>query len=69
MVHNRVFVNNLRSNSLDVTSYTRHAAFGSIEEYMAFHHPRRELFRKYRREWENNTDNKLLFLQHETTSK
>lgn len=58
-----------RSNSLDVTNYTRHAAFGSIEDYIAFHHPQRELFRQYRREWENNTDNRLLFLLLETTSK
>ena len=58
-----------RPNSIDVTNYTRHAAYGSIEEYIAFHHPQPELFRQYRREWGNNTDNKLLFLLLETTSK
>ena len=58
-----------RPNSLDVANFTRHAAYGGIEEYIAFHHPQPELFRQYRREWEDNTENKLLFLLLETTSK
>jgi len=48
--------NTQRQNSLDVTNYTRHNSYGSIEEYIAFHHPKQAQFMQYRREWENNID-------------
>ena len=60
--------NTQRQNSLDVTNYTRHNSYGSIEEYIAFHHPKQAQFMQYRREWENNIEHKLLFLMLETTS-
>ena len=60
--------NTQRQNSLDVTNYTRHSSYGSIEEYIAFHHPKQAQYMQYRREWENNIDQKLLFLMFETTS-
>ena len=60
--------NTQRQNSLDVTNYTRHNSYGSIEEYIVFHHPKQAQFMQYRREWENNIDQKLLFLILETTS-